>query len=101
MYMGGTLYWFTFSSRRAYGLRLADGDQAQIWMAAFDPQKAAAGMDPSTVAFWLPFQDPGSGNHIAQWVTHVDRKPCVVEGDCEPGEFCTEGRCLPNIGFQP
>jgi hypothetical protein len=95
-YRGGQIMWFTFSSRRAYGLRLPAGT-AQIWMAGFDPSLAAAGMDGSLPAFWLPFQELGSGNHIAQWVTEVERQPCNENGECATGEFCEEGECVPVI----
>jgi hypothetical protein len=95
-YQGHPLYWFTFSSRRSYGLRLDEGEHSQIWMAAFDPTKAQAGEDPSTPAFWLPFQEMDSGNHIAQWVTKVERMPCNVDEQCGQGEFCSEGVCVPN-----
>ena len=93
-YAGGRLHWLTVSSRRPYGLR--GGSTSQLWMIGFDPDKAAAGLDPSFTAFWLPFQDPGSGNHIAQWVEHVDRQPCT-EGSCPSGEFCEGGYCVPAI----
>ena len=95
-YKGGSLMWMTFSSRRNYGLRLTDGKTAQLWMTAFDPARAAAGADPSTPGFWLPFQDLGSGNHIAQWVTKVDRKPCTADAECN-GEKCVDGICKPII----
>jgi hypothetical protein len=98
-YKGGSLLWLTFSSRRAYGLRLGSGNKtAQIWMTAFDPVRAAKGEDASFPAFWLPFQDIKSGNHIAQWVLHVDRKPCTTNGDCDPSEICgAANTCVPNI----
>ncbi|MGZ3451941.1 MAG: hypothetical protein ACXVEF_20190, partial [Polyangiales bacterium] len=91
------LYWVTFSSRRAYGLRTAAGKTAQLWMTAIDPAKAKAGVDPSGPAFWLPFQDVTSGNHIAQWVTKVERKPCSAAAECAAGETCTGGTCRPVI----
>jgi TolB protein len=96
-YKSGQLMWLTFSSRRAYGLRLADGSTAQIWMVGFDPAKAKAGLDPTGPAFWLPFQDLGSGNHIAQWVTKVERKPCGADTECASGEICRAGKCYPVI----
>lgn len=96
-YGQGQLLWFTFSSRRAYGLRLAQGAQSQIWMAAFDPQRAAQGQDPSFVAFWLPFQDIASGNHIAQWVEKVVKKPCTDTSDCPADEVCENGECEPGV----
>jgi hypothetical protein len=78
-YKNGNLLWFTFSSIRDYGSRVNNTLQQQmgmemipqIWMAAFDPAEAAAGRDPSTAAFWLPFQDATTNNHIAQWVEQV------------------------------
>jgi hypothetical protein len=98
---GRTILWFTFSSRRPYGWRsVSCGDSgkcAQIWMAAFDVEKALAGDDPSYAAFWLPFQDINTGNHIAQWVPTVVRTPCDDQGDCGPGEICTGGECVPDI----
>jgi hypothetical protein len=98
----GTLMWFTFSSRRAMGLRPSASDAeglpvAQLWMAAFDPARAAAGDDPSMAAFWLPFQEPDSGNHIAQWTTEVDRADCTADSDCAENELCENGTCLPVI----
>ncbi len=96
-YRGKALLWLTFSSRRAYGLREGDADPAQIWMTAFDPERASAGKDPSYPAFRLPFQDLASGNHIAQWVTTVVRKPCLEKGDCEPAELCQNGICEPDV----
>lgn len=96
-YRGNKLMWFTFSSKRAYGLRTAEGANAQIWMAAFDPDKAAQGLDPSYPPFWLPFQEMTSGNHIAQWVTTVERQPCGDPGTCAAGEECSEGRCVPKL----
>lgn len=64
------LFWFTFSSKRAFGVRLAAG-RPQIWMAPFYPARAAAGMPASGPAFRLPFQDLGTSNHIAQWTEEV------------------------------
>lgn len=96
-YWGGTVAWLTFSSARAYGLRLADNQQVQLWMVAVDLSKAQAGKDPSFPAFWLPFQDISTGNHIAQWVTHVERKPCTTQKDCASNETCSNGKCVPVV----
>jgi WD40 repeat protein len=74
-YQGGHLLWLTVSSQRAYGLELAAGTRPQLWMMGFDPARAAAGMDPSWPAFWLPFQDLSSDNHIAQWTTQIVTVP--------------------------
>ncbi len=64
------VFWLTFSSKREFGVRLAAG-RPQLWMTPFFPDRAAAGADPTAPAFWLPFQDIGSSNHIAQWTTQV------------------------------
>lgn len=71
----GDLMYFTFSSTRDYGIEILQPNpptqqnplQPQVWMAAFDPAKAAMNVDPSSTAFWMPFQDVKSHNHIAQW----------------------------------
>jgi Tol biopolymer transport system component len=96
-YYGGKLMWLTFSSARAYGLRLAAGAETQLWMMAFDPAKAAQGQDPSFPAFWLPFQSLTTGNHIAQWAITVPRGTCTGTGvsTCDQGETCTDGNCTP------
>jgi len=101
-YKHGRVMWLTFSSRRDYGLRLInsqladDQKRAQVWMVGFDPDQAAAGNDGSFTAFWLPFQDLASGNHIAQWVETVDRQPCTDTSECSTGEFCEGGHCYPH-----
>jgi hypothetical protein len=94
-YYGGKIMWLTFSSARAYGLRLSQGQRTQLWMVAFDPAKAALGQDGSFPAFWLPFQDINGGNHIAQWTTKIPRKPCTGTQSCDPGEQCKNGYCIP------
>jgi hypothetical protein len=86
------LFWVAWATARGYGLRYADGSIMQIWMAAFDPTLAAAGSSPTHAAFRLPFQNIATGNHIAQWVTHVERMTCTSNADCG-GEFCVDGRC--------
>jgi hypothetical protein len=58
--------WLAFSSKRAYGTTTAAG-VPQIWVTAFDPERAARGEDPSWPAFWLPGQDPAQSNHIPVW----------------------------------
>jgi hypothetical protein len=67
---GERMFWLTFSSKRAFGNRMGGG-RPQIWMAAFFPDRAMAGMDPTAPAFWLPFQDLSSNNHIAQWTEQI------------------------------
>jgi hypothetical protein len=78
--LASRLLWITFSSNRAPGLRpvppspngggeLATG--TLLWMAAVDPDVVRNGVDGSYPAFFLPFQDLGTSNHIAQWTTKV------------------------------
>jgi hypothetical protein len=67
-------------------------------MVAISP-KRLAGKDGGYPAFWLPFQDMTTGNHIAQWTQAVKRAPCTP-GDttqCMPGESCIGGVCVPQI----
>lgn len=112
----GRLMWFTFSSRRRYGLRTPNGSDQWLWMAAIDPDAVARGEDGSFPAFALPFQDLDTSNHIAQWTTTIvptmpnpndggvdqpggsDGGSCTVIGDpCDPnasgccaGSICSE-----------
>ena len=96
VYHGNKILWFTFSSTRDYGLRILNhksgmyqcypADAAQTPMGAhnqqFDPlcrqpqiwmapvvftESQSATVDPSGVAFWVPYQDMGTHNHTAQW----------------------------------
>ncbi len=94
-YQGGKLMWVTFSSRRDYGLRLKGAGRAQLWMAAIDPSKGELATDPSHVAFWLPFQDIKTGNHIGQWTKKVVRKKCGPDAGCPAGQKCVNGWCEP------
>jgi hypothetical protein len=67
-----SMFWITVSSKRTYGVRRQlSEDWPSVWMFAFSPDKAAAGQDPSSPAFRLPFQDFTSHNHIAQWTEKV------------------------------
>ena len=71
----GKLFWFTVASLRQPGLRLKNYDpaeqQQQLWMFAIDPAKVLAGVDGSYTAFFLPFQDPKTSNHIAEWTQQI------------------------------
>jgi hypothetical protein len=66
--------WLAFSSLRDYGHLLRNsgaGDpRPQIWVTGIDPTQAGEGQDPSSPAFWLPFQGIGSGNHIPYWAPY-------------------------------
>ena len=68
--------WLAFSSFRDYGHVLPDNPNTtrrpQIWVTAIDPN-APQGQDPSAPAFWLPFQDVNSGNHIPYWAAYEKR----------------------------
>lgn len=70
-YKGKPVMWFTFSSMRRYGDILTDGENPQLWMSAFSPEQAQQGEDPSWPAFYLPFQDITTNNHIGQWTEVV------------------------------
>jgi Tol biopolymer transport system component len=67
---GGRRQWLAFSSRRDYGHRLINeggvGRTPQIWVTSVDPE-TLPGADPSSPAFWLPYQSIESGNHIPYW----------------------------------
>ncbi len=71
------IFWITVSSKRDFGVRRVnsvDPEAAktpQIWMAPFFTGRAAAGQDPTTPAFRLPFQNLSSSNHIAQWTERI------------------------------
>jgi len=101
-YQGKTVFWLTFSSRRDYGLRILNDGKAkeqqvsQLWMVAISPDRLATPGDGGYPAFWLPFQNPATGNHIAQWTEKVERAPCsTIDGTgCAPGEMCQNGECV-------
>lgn len=63
-------FWLTFSSKRAFGVRLAAGTP-QVWMTPFFPNRAIAGDASAAPAFRLPFQELSTNNHVAQWTTQV------------------------------
>jgi TolB protein len=93
---GHPMFWLVWASRRQYGLRLDSDTRSQLWMCAFDPTRAAAGLDPSSVPFWVPRQDFMVPNHLAQWTTGVARMTCNTDTDCG-GEFCVDGRCYESM----
>ena len=65
------MFWVTISSKRDFGTRLVGAQRPQLWMTPFFPDQAAIGADPSAPAFWLPFQNIDSSNHIAQWTQAI------------------------------
>jgi hypothetical protein len=96
-YKGRRLFWITFSSTRDYGVRLlnhkdgmcqcypadslewpgsvhrnlvdTDCQHPQIWMAPVLEGEKVSSEDPSGVAFWVPYQDLSSHNHMSQWTS--------------------------------
>lgn len=94
---GRDLFWVSFASRRAYGLRFEEDARSQIWMAAFYPDDAAAGLDPASPAIRVPFQEIDSSNHLPQWVTSIERMTCTDDSQCSGGEFCMDGKCYPDL----
>ena len=88
-----TLLWITFSSTRDYGLRLRQGSQrrAQLWMAAFRPRTLA--MDPTSPAFWLPFQNIDDSNHIPRWVGSSAAWTARWTATAPRTGTCVNGRC--------
>jgi hypothetical protein len=124
-YKGKKLFWVTFSSTRDYALRVLnhkDGmypcypsdsyewpgsvhtnvadtlcQHPQIWMAPIliDPgQKTRT--DPSGVAFWLPYQEPSSHDHMASWMW----RPASQSDGGAAGCSCSQsgGPCGPANG---
>ncbi len=72
--------WLAFSSLRDYGDVLVGTDRDQLWGAAIDLDRAAAGQDPSFPAFWMPFQSIEEGNHRAYWALSTEEVcPSTVE----------------------
>jgi hypothetical protein len=87
----GPLMWITVSSKRAYGIEMAANTRPQVWMFGFAPKRMTAGMDASFPAFWLPFQNLGTNNHIAQWTTRI--VPVGIQGgEGEPTRSSIDSR---------
>jgi hypothetical protein len=83
-----SLAFLVFSSTRDYGDVFVDAKRDQLWASAIDLSALAAGSDPSSPAFWLPFQDPLEDNHRALWSTNTSCLPSaeVCDGrddDCD------------------
>jgi hypothetical protein len=69
-YGSDEVYWVTVSSKRRAGLYNTSHHQL-LWMFAIDPAKLKDGEDGSYPAFYLPFQDINTSNHIGQWTSQV------------------------------
>jgi len=63
--------WFTFATRRPFGVRSGASQKPQLWLAPFYPERAAAGQPATGPAIRLPFQSLAEGNHIAQWTEAI------------------------------
>ena len=105
------LMWVTFSSSRNYGFRSTreavgsdeNTKSTLLWMAAVDPDKLNAGVDPSYPAFALPFQDLTTSNHIAQWAEYFVSNGCstVEEGCGSGGATCCNGLQCVQLATDP
>src|SRR5262249_39363815 len=94
------LVWVTFASSRMYGLRQTPmslgGENPRgslLWVAAVDPDKLAAGVDPSYPAFALPFQNVTASQHLPQWVMYAVSNGCSTAGEScgGGGSSCCNG----------
>lgn len=68
-YDAGGRFWLVFYSLRDYGntqVGTKGTKRRQMWVTAVDKSKLGSG-DPSSVPYWLPFQDPKTENMSAFW----------------------------------
>ncbi len=91
-FASGGYAWLAFHSGRDYGNHVRGGERERthgIWVTAIRLD-AAAGEDPSEVPYWLPGQDPETGNVSVSWA----RRACRVDGDsCSDASECCGGEC--------
>jgi hypothetical protein len=73
--------------------------RTQLWMAAIylDAGAVNGGTDVSFPAFFLPFQDQTTNNHLAQWAQQRFAGTCSTNSDCPPNgataQCCDNGGC--------
>ncbi|MFO0561371.1 MAG: hypothetical protein U0269_25360 [Polyangiales bacterium] len=97
---GRRLFWVAFYSTRDYGNAQAGTrgtNRRQIWVAAIDAG-AAAGSDPSFVAYWLPGQNVRDHNVAGYWAAEACRmngSECRTNSECCSGRCNSSGRCEP------
>jgi hypothetical protein len=97
---GRRLFWVAFYSTRDYGNAQAGTrgtNRRQIWVAAIDAG-AAAGSDPSFVAYWLPGQNVRDHNVAGYWAAEACRmngSECRTNSECCSGRCNSTGRCEP------
>ena len=95
--LGDGRHWLAFSSVRDYGQRRTDDKRDQLWAAAIGSD-VVAGEDPSSAAFWLPFQQDEDSNHRAFWALSGDACGSVelcndADDDCD--DRVDESCCTP------
>ncbi|MBK6685552.1 MAG: PD40 domain-containing protein [Deltaproteobacteria bacterium] len=71
--------WLAFSSIRSVGSRSPEGYD-QLWIAGIDLSRVVPGDDPSSAAFWLPFQSLTEANHRPLWTPNPN-DTCVATVD--------------------
>jgi len=118
VYHGNKILWFTFSSTRDYGMRVLNHksgmyqcyppdspevpagahrstfdpacQQPQIWMAPIlFHEGGSTTVDPSGVAFWVPYQDIQQHNHTAQWTWRPNPPPPPPPDGAPPPCSCS------------
>lgn len=91
--------YLVFGSHRAVGSFMPEDGQRQLFASALDLSLAAAGRDPSSPAFWLPFQQRSSSYLRAQWApaqrmcSATDEVTDGTDDDCD-GKI-DEDSCTP------
>lgn len=91
-FVQGGFYWVLYFSRRDYGNAVAGtrgSGRRQLWVSAVTTSPRA-GVDPSSVPYWLPGQDVRSDNVSGFWAP----QPCRPRGEsCQVSSECCAGTC--------